>query len=181
MRKLRLLCTILSIFIVIFMSSCANSKLKKYNKYIVKSMNDVSNINVVVDVTDDNILVYKYVKNVVLNGTSAKIETIESTLSSSYVLEDKVSNDSVSDIDRSKLNSINLSKNLLETLEIKSNILKTTINKDNVSKVLGSNTLDILENAQLTITFNKKQITKLECVFKTTSGKDVVINVEYSY
>ena len=181
MRKFRLLLIIVSIFTLIFVSGCANSKLKKYTKYINKSMDSVSNISILVDVKDENVLVYKYVRNIKFDGTSANIETIESTLSSSFILEDKVSSDSITDIDRKKINSINLSKDLLESFEIKSSVLKASINKDNISKVLGSNSLTILENAELTITYNKKQISKLECVFKTESGKDVVINIEYNY
>ena len=181
MKKYSLILIIVSIFMLIFVSGCANSKLKKYTKYINNSMDSVSNIALLVEVKDENVLVYKYVRNIKFDGVNANIETIESTLSSSFILEDKVSNDFISDIDRDKINSINLSKNLLESFEVKSDVLKATINKDNISKVLGSNSLEILENAELTITFNKKQISKLECVFKTESGKDVVLNIEYNY
>lgn len=181
MKKYSLLLVIVSIFTLFFFSGCANSKIKKYTKYINSSMETVRNISITVDVTDNDVLVYKYVRNINIDGVNAKIETIESTLSSSFVLEDKVSSDSITDIDKKSLNSINLTKKLLDSFEVKSGVLKATINKDNISSVLGSNSLLILDNAELTITFNKKELSKLECVFKTESGKDVVINIEYNY
>ena len=181
MKKHNLLLILVSILMILFITGCANSKLKKYSKYITKSMNDVVSIDINVEATDQNVLVYKYLRDIKLTDNKAEFQTTISTLSSNFILEDKVSSETVENIDRSKLNTINLNKELLDEFSIKSGVLEAKINANNLSKVLGSNSLEIEGKANLKITYEKKKIVKLECDFKTKSTKDVIININYNY
>lgn len=181
LRKYNLIFILAIILMIPSLFSCANSKLNKYNKYLNKSMDSVTNISINVQMKDQEVIVYKYLRNLKLDGNNMNIEITESTLSSNFVLEDKVTTENVTDVDRAKLNSIKLSKELLTEFTIKNSVLNAKVSKENISSVLGSNSLNIYEDALLILTYEKKLISKIECSFKTESLKEVNIIIDYSY
>ena len=55
------------------------------------------------------------------------------------------------------------------------------VTKENINAVLGTEDFEILDNAKIIFVFENKNLVSIECVFKTTSSKDVTIYTTYTY
>ncbi len=180
MKKIKLFVVFLAFLSLALLPGCANSKLKKHVKYLNQSMDKVVKINTISEMKDQNVLVYKYQKNVTIKDNVATVETITSTLSSNFKLEDKVSNETGVAVKRDELIKIDLNKKLLNSFNVKDGILTAEISQENISQVLNYN-VKINGVANIVITYDKKNVTKIEITFKTDTLKDVVIISNYNY
>ena len=81
--------------------------------------------------------------------------------------------------------SNSIAKKMKKATESVKNVTKVTtvceVTKENINAVLGTEDFEILDNAKIVFVFENKNLVSIECVFKTTSSKDVTIYTTYTY
>ena len=171
------ICIAVAIGITILCICLFGGKLKKHMKYIDKSMQQVKSIDTILSVTDTEILVYQYIKEVdFMEDNSAVITTNNRTLGSSYELGDSINTEN-----RNDLFKMCLEKKYFSEYQIEDGVLTFDVSKENISKVFNTENFEIMNDAKFTFTFKNKQLVSINCVFQTLSLKNVNIDITYQY
>lgn len=174
-----LVVTLTALVVVVVLNT--NSPIKNCDKNIKSSMNIVSSIETNVTMTDTDVVVYQYVKEIVLENGNASIETNTSTLGNSFALETKTTNETIENFDRSTLVNVNLKEDSFISYKLENEVLEATIDSEHIGEVFNNENLTIDGQARLVITFDDKKVLNVTCTFKTLSNKDVVISIDYNY
>lgn len=172
---------LIGVIAVVFVCIFGNS-INRAVSQIDKSMKTVQIIDTKVEVKDQDVVVYRYNKIVEFEKDNlATIKFAISNLNSNYELEEKTNEEKNVEVNREQIFSLDLDKKYFSSYEYRDNVLTCEISKENIQKLFNQEELEILNNASLTVKFEDKKITNMICVFKTTSSKDVVINITYQY
>ena len=176
------ICIAVAIGITILCICLFGGKLNKHIKYIDKSMQQVKSIDTTLSVTDTEILVYQYIKEVdLMEDNSAVITTNNRTLGSSYELGNSIHTEKQENINRNDLFKTCLEKKYFSDYLIEDGVLTFDVSKENISKVFNTENFEITNDATFTFTFKNKQLVSMNCVFQTLSLKNVNIDVTYQY
>ena len=168
-------------WIKFFLKMCT-VQAEKHIKYIDKSMQQVKSIDTTLSVTDTEILVYQYIKEVdLMEDNSAVITTNNRTLGSSYELGNSIHTEKQENIYRNDLFKMCLEKKYFSDYLIEDGVLTFDVSKENISKVFNTENFEITNDATFTFTFKNKQLVSMNCVFQTLSLKNVNIDVTYQY
>lgn len=148
------ICIAVAIGITILCICLFGGKLNKHIKYIDKSMQQVKSIDTTLSVTDTEILVYQYIKEVdLMEDNSAVITTNNRTLGSSYELGNSIHTEKQENINRNDLFKMCLEKKYFSDYLIEDGVLTFDVSKENISKVFNTENFEITNDATFTFTF----------------------------
>lgn len=181
MKKIKNYISVLLVILFSYLCVGCSSNLNTYSSNITKSMKSVKTIQIEEVITDNEVIVHKYVENIKFNDKNAEITSTTSDLSSSFELKDTSETKTVENVDRNSIFKIDLNEDYVSSYTYEDAVLTVNVSKDNVSKVLNNVELSVSNDAILTFTFEDKKIMSITCTFKTTTEKDVVINASYGY
>ena len=165
---------VVGIIVTIVCVSSSNSIAKKMKK-ATESVKNVTKVTTVYSVKDG-----EQVVSIDETGT-ADVVTNESKLNSKFVLEAKTSVNTIENFNRDNLIGLNLTKKLVTNYKKTKTGFECEVTKENINAVLGTEDFEILDNAKIVFVFENKNLVSIECVFKTTSSKDVTIYTTYTY
>ena len=190
---------VVGIIVTIVCVSSSNSIAKKMKK-ATESVKNVTKVTTVYSVKDGEELVYNNEQVVSIDETgTADVVTNESKLNSKFVLETiklhfftaffigrrkircKASVNTIENFNRDNLIGLNLTKKLVTNYKKTKTGFECEVTKENINAVLGTEDFEILDNAKIVFVFENKNLVSIECVFKTTSSKDVTIYTTYTY
>lgn len=172
---------VVGIIVTIVCVSSSNSIAKKMKK-ATESVKNVTKVTTVYSVKDGEELVYNNEQVVSIDETgTADVVTNESKLNSKFVLEAKTSVNTIENFNRDNLIGLNLTKKLVTNYKKTKTGFECEVTKENINAVLGTEDFEILDNAKIVFLFENKNLVSIECVFKTTSSKDVTIYTTYTY
>ena len=158
------------------------SSIAKKMKKATESVKNVTKVTTVYSVKDGEELVYNNEQVVSIDETgTADVVTNESKLNSKFVLEAKASVNTIENFNRDNLIGLNLTKKLVTNYKKTKTGFECEVTKENINAVLGTEDFEILDNAKIVFVFENKNLVSIECVFKTTSSKDVTIYTTYTY
>lgn len=179
-NKILFLISILSI-VFILVGCTGNGSLKKYNSKMEKSMETVKVVETSIEMKDSSVLIYRYLKSETVQEDKLNVLTEISALDDSFTLNKKTSTETVDALVRSDLLPFLLESEVIGESDIEGDTLEFSISEDNFVKLYSLDEFNISGDAALVLNFENDKILRITCVFKTTSGKDVEINTEYSY
>ena len=171
---------VVGIIVTIVCVSSSNSIAKKMKK-ATESVKNVTKVTTVYSVKDGEELVYNNEQVVSIETGTADVVTNESKLNSKFVLEAKTSVNTIENFNRDNLIGLNLTKKLVTNYKKTKTGFECEVTKENINAVLGTKDFEILDNAKIVFVFENKNLVSIECVFKTTSSKDVTIYTTYTY
>lgn len=172
---------VVGIIVTIVCVSSSSSIAKKMKK-ATESVKNVTKVTTVYSVKDGEELVYNNEQVVSIDETgTADVVTNESKLNSKFVLEAKTSVNTIENFNRDNLIGLNLTKKLVTNYKKTKTGFECEVTKENINAVLGTEDFEILDNAKIVFVFENKNLVSIECVFKTTSSKDVTIYTTYTY
>ncbi len=172
---------LLPIFLLLIFVGCSSNKLTKYNKQIEKSIETVGVVSSKIEMKDSGVLIYEYLKVESVTEDKLNVKIDISSLDETFTFKKQSSTETVEDLNRNSFLPFKLKDDLLDDLMIENDTLTCTVSKENIGKLYALPDFDIDGNAELVLNFENEIIINITCVFKTTSGKDVIIHTEYSY
>ncbi len=174
--KKALLFVVLCLVCVLFCACNGASNITSAHNNAIKS---ISSLECIASVTDSGVVVYKYSKKIYVEDTTVSIITTESTLNSSFVLEDKTTSSSAN-LDRTVFKTVNLAGKYVSKTTTDGNTTTCIVSQDHVDDLLGAS-VNATSDATVTAEIVDNVLQTITVEFSTSNGRVVTINYAYNY
>jgi len=183
MKKLKTIFLFFAFALILALGFSCKKKdeVKEYQNKMIESLKTVQKIKSDLVVTDNDVVVYEYLKE--LNFTSdsnAQVIETTKTLDQSFNLREEIITDTIQNVDKSKLLSINLTKGNFNSYSIDNQNFTGEISKEKISNVFNESIV-IKDVAKMMIYFENNVVVKMECTYLTETNKTVKITTTYEY
>lgn len=169
---------LVTILLIILLGGASFSDM---SQQVFNSMNKVQTVDSVTTVKDGEIIVYQYGKKVeIKDSNKAVVTTSESEYNSNFEFETKSSSEEVA-VSKEELLMISLGESLFKDIEISKDKMTMVTTSENIKEVFNNDSLVISGDAKFEFIFDGELISKIICSYKLLSGKDVVIDITYTY
>lgn len=183
-KKYAFILTFVLLVLVLALCACDKTTPKDFATYsdnMKTSMDSVSSVNASITMQDKGTTVYRYQRNMTINGSNADISVSESKLNASFKLVTTTSTEQKSGVDRTQLLPIALSEYSANNLNLGSDGFTCTISAEDFASVLKLGAYSISGEASLACDFSGDKLSKINCNFTTTDGKTVQVVYEFNY
>lgn len=181
MRKKIIITLMIAFCMVLTLTSCSKQKVNKLNKNIAKSLDKVQQVETKVSMSEQDVIVYEYLRTINFTDKGADVTTKESTLNDQFVLEGNNVSVQVTDFNRSDLFKLNINKKLVKNAKESKNEVSFDVTKENLTEIFNNQPLAASSDAHFHFVFEDKNLKSMECTFTTISNRVVVITSTYSY
>lgn len=172
---------------MLFVTSCASSETKKglsfYDDSFKTNMKDVASVRSRISISDSDILVYEELRNVYVTSRNetdcaGDITTTISELSDTFELEETIETTSFAAVSIDTLFNVDLNK--ITEYSLEDNVISASLTKADYKNVFKVD-LDCKDNVDVMFTSVEDRIKGFSSTYKTTTNKEVTIDVDYYY
>lgn len=182
MKKIRFSLLILSICMLFSLTGCKKITAKNISNSIINSLENVNIVTTKIIMTEKDVVVYKYSKQVKYNGQNATVTTEASTLDSKFELNTTTSEDQIENYPKKELFKLTINKDLVENFKQSKNKVSFEVSCENLSKVFNDSDLKCSgEKPKFNFIFEDGKVKSMTLKFTTEQSRNVEILCEYTY
>ena len=171
------LVVIATLLVVIFSSQT----MKKCQKWITNSQNNLVHVQTVFEVTDKQEKVFVYRETVEIIDGNAEVTKATSRLNTSFEFSTIEESSYVENVNRESLLNFTFDKRYFKESSLKKNTFTATVTGQYLAEFFGGEALEISGDAQATLSFDGKRLQTAQITFTLNSGKQVKITVQCQY